>query len=157
MTTPDIRESAKPVVTNLRDVYKKLAITEANVELLAKMVKSSIGTNDVRNFVCNQSGLRRVNKSLDKKSIKRLMRKKLDDACAVAARLKRLKISLKKQLYKSESGGKDVVRECEKIFKKEKAQQRDKNVKKFEWCVRKQERVDIETKAPKEVIEYIKE
>ena len=76
MTTPDVRDSAEHVVTQLIDVYKKLAITEANIELLAKMVKSSIGTNDVRNFVCNQSGLRRINKSLDKKSIKRLMRKK---------------------------------------------------------------------------------
>ena len=87
ITTPDVRECAKPVVMKLKDVYRKLAVTEANIVLLAKMVKNSIGTNDVHNFVCKQVGLRRVNKYLDKKTIKELMKRKLDDACAFAVNM----------------------------------------------------------------------
>ena len=69
MTTP-IEGCAKPVVTQLRNAYRNLAIAEANVEMLARMVRNMVGTNDVRNFVCKQVNMRRVNKCLDKNLIK---------------------------------------------------------------------------------------
>ena len=69
-TTPCNRASAKFVVRQLKDKYKKLAITEANVELLAKMTRNSVATNDIRSFVKNQSDMRRVKGGLNKKLIK---------------------------------------------------------------------------------------
>ena len=96
MTTSKM-ECAKPVVTQLKETYKKLAVAEANVEMLTKMTKNMVGTNDVRNFVCKQVDMRRVNKSFDRKTIKKLMKKKWEDACAFASRLQRQKTNLKKR------------------------------------------------------------
>ena len=86
-TTPCTRASAKPVVRQLKEVYGKLALTEANIELLTRMTREAIATNDIRNFVRKQMSMRRVKTGLDKKIKKKLMKQKLDDACMLATRL----------------------------------------------------------------------
>ena len=58
--TPCDMASAKPVVRQLKDIYKKLRMAEANVEILAKMTRNTVATNDIRNFVWKQSCMRRV-------------------------------------------------------------------------------------------------
>ena len=156
MTTPNTYGSAKPVVTELRNAYKKLAIAEANIDMLAKMVRNMIGTNDVRNFICKQVSMRRVNATLDKKAIKKLMRRKLDDACAHASRLRSNKQKLKKRLQSYGAVYRKVVGECETEFRVIKANQRYKNSKKYEWCAMKQEKIDVESSVPEEVLEYVR-
>ena len=62
-----MEESDKPVVKMLKDTCLKIAETEANVSLFQHMVKNKVATNDIRNFVVKQSGMRRTNKKLDMK------------------------------------------------------------------------------------------
>ena len=155
MTTPETRESAKLVVTKQKDTYRKLAIDEANVEMLAKMMRNAVGTNDVRNFVCKQISMRRVNKKLDNKLIRKLMKNKLDDTCAIITRVRQLKQRLKMKLYRMNvlvMNLKKTLRECELEYKMLNARQRVKNINKVERCTMKQERIDVEACVPQGVM-----
>ena len=158
-TMPYDGAHAKPVVRQLREIYNKIAITEANIELLAKMTKDAIATNDVRNFVWKQSCMRRVRNGLDKKTIKKLMKQKLDDACSFATRLKQRRQKLRRDAMKSMKPVRAVKRligDCEIEFKNTKTMQRMKNNKKLESLTRKQDMLEIGDNVPEGVVEFVK-
>ena len=55
VSKPCTRASATKVVRRLKDVCRKLSVTESNVELFSKMTRNTIATNDVRSFMVSQS------------------------------------------------------------------------------------------------------
>ena len=80
-----------PVEKRLKKVCKKLNITEVNIGLFHRMVKSGVVTNDVRGFIENQQQLKRSASSPSKALLKAAMKQKLTDACSTAGRLRREK------------------------------------------------------------------
>ena len=94
MTKPGVSYAStdpKKVEEQLRGVYKKLNETEAVIDMFSQMVRCGVATNDVRNFVTNQSNMKKTSNNYDLKLSKNVMRRKLNDACAHASRLRREK------------------------------------------------------------------
>ena len=75
----------------LKGTCKRLNETEAVVEMFSQMIRNGVATNDVRNFVAKQSDMKKANNKYDLKLSKTAMRRKLNDACAQASRLRRTK------------------------------------------------------------------
>ena len=155
MTTSPREISAKPAVTLLRRTCKKVAEVEANVELLTKMTKNSVATNDVRGFVCNQTNLRKVNKGFNKKTIKRLMKEKLDDSCSQLSNLKQRRTRLRKEVQKLGAEGRKALKECDAIAKVTKTRHREKNERKYNWNSMKQDKLELEDCVPDKVKEIV--
>ena len=62
------------------------------------MVHNGVATNDVRSFVLNQAGLKRVDHKVNESITRKAMKDKLIYACAVARKLRREKVVLKNLL-----------------------------------------------------------
>ena len=75
----------------LKGTCKRLNETEAVVEMFSQMIRNGVATNNVRNFVAKQSDMKKANNKYDLKLSKTAMRRKLNDACAQASRLRRTK------------------------------------------------------------------
>ena len=151
MTTSLNEKSAKTAVKLLRRTCKKIAEVESNVKLFTKMTKFSVATNDVRSFLCNQIQSKRVNKKLNSKSIKHLMRQKLNDACSQLNILKQKRVKLRKSTLKLCSNGKKLVEECDGEAKVTKNRQDEKNSRKFEWNKLKQDKLNLSENVPEGV------
>ena len=91
-------QSPEGVEKQLRHVSRKLAETEVNIGLFNKMAKECVPTNDVRHFILNQTGMKQSSSIVQYKTVRRIMREKLNDACSTANRLRRKKKSLKRLL-----------------------------------------------------------
>ena len=121
LTTPQKEERAQQVEKLLKKTCKNIAETEANVDMLTKMSKMAIATNDVRNFVVNQAKLKKRSKGLNKQIIKNSMRSKLNDACVDLHHLKQSRDRLRQktmQIYSTEkSEGRRIIRKCNRIGK----------------------------------------
>ena len=150
---------AYEVDSQLMKICRKLAIVEANVELLSKMTKNCVATEDVRNFMDNQRSKHGVRKSLNKKAIKNIMSQKYRDASVVASRLRQDRCRLRKECKKKvpNRDWKNMEKEIEDDVSRVKNEKRVKNSKKYESCMRKQERIDAEDKVPEGVFEMIKD
>ena len=99
MTMPQEELRAKPVVRQLRQICKKIARTESNVELFSEMVRQGVPSDDARCFMLQQRNKQRVNKQLNKGLIKKIMRQKYDDACVEASRLRQKRHRLRVQVW----------------------------------------------------------
>ena len=73
-TTTPVKGKNKSVEKHLRETTLKLTETEATVNLLSKMVRHGIATNDVYSFVRKQCKIRKSSNKLDYKLIKSNMR-----------------------------------------------------------------------------------
>ena len=160
MTTPQVEECAKPVVKLLQKTCRRLAESEANVNMFKQMARNTIATNDVRSYVANQSKMRRRSNGLDKKLIKNSMKGKLNDACAEVARLKQYRGKLRVKLMEAYKHNKSVARaiykKCEKEARRVRKEQTDKNKKKYEHNARKQQNLEAEDEVPEGVNKLIK-
>ena len=97
MTTPQEEIRAKPVVRQLRQICKKIARTESNVDLFSDMVRQGVPTDDVRNFMLQQKMKQKTDKHWNKGLIRKIMRQKYDDACVEASRLRQKRHRLRVQ------------------------------------------------------------
>ena len=109
------------------------------MKMLTKMTKTSVATNEVREFVYNQFKIRRMNGQGSIKMIKNLMKHKVNDACAQLNALKQRRCRLRKEVIMLGSYGKRVMSECDKKAKYAKSKQCIKNRKKYKWNSLKQD------------------
>ena len=137
------------VDSQLMKICRKLAIVEANVELLSKMTRNCVATEDVRSFMDNQRSKHGVKKSLNKRAIKSVMGQKFRDACMVASRLRQDRCRLRKECRKKvpSRDWKQIEKEMEDKVREWKNDKRVRNNKKYENCIRKQERIDAYKKS----------
>ena len=61
---PQEEMHAKPVVRQLRQISKKIATVESNVELFSNMVRQGVPSDDARCFMVQQRNKQRINKQL---------------------------------------------------------------------------------------------
>ena len=83
------------VEEQLKKVCERLRVTEVNIGMFSRMVRTDVATNDVRNFVLKQSNMKKASDKFDLKLCKSIMKRKLNDACALASRLRNSKNKLK--------------------------------------------------------------
>ena len=142
LTTPSKEDSDKPVEKYLQDICLKLTEVESTINLFAKMVRTGIATNDIRNFVIKQSKMKRISNSLDIKVLRSTMKSKLRDACAFANRLRQQRNRLKKSIMNKYRGnvsrGNSVIRLCVNRAKQHRLKCDKKNRMKYETCKNKQ-------------------
>ena len=123
------------VEKQLKEICMKLNETEANVEMFCNMVRNGIATNDVRNFVSKQSDMKRANNKYDLKLSRSVMRRKLDDACAQASRLRRTKNEIESLLTGKHGYSKSKLRNLVNRVKKQntyhKARHKNKTINKL--------------------------
>ena len=157
MTTSLEETCAETVARQLRQTCRKLAVTEANVELFSDMAKNGVATDDVRSFVVQQREKQGVFKNLNKRVIKDVMKQKYKDACAVASRLRQKRHVLRsrgRRVFMNKDW-KYETREIERNARVCKDEQRRKNYKKYAHCMRKQEKYEAEVSLPKGVLDYV--
>ena len=107
--------NAKEVEEQLIETCVKLDETEVNVRLLDKMIRNGVATNDVRNFVTKQAGLKRMNGEINYALTKKAMKSKFVDACSLARKLRKTKTILKNLLTEK---FKYSNKECKRIVKR---------------------------------------
>ena len=90
--------SAKMVEEQLIETCVKLNETEVNVKLLSRMIRNGVATNDVRNFVTKQAGLKRMDGEINCALTKKAMKSKFVDACSLARELRKSKAMLRNLL-----------------------------------------------------------
>ena len=78
----------KHVVGKLEKCWTKLVHTESNMFLFNELLKRNISTRDVFFFALKQAKIRKIYKKLDPPLSKVAMKSKLNDACAMAHRLR---------------------------------------------------------------------
>ena len=91
-------QNNRSVECRLKETYRRIAVTEANVFLFTTLKNLNLATNDVANFVKKQTIHKRVNSRPDLKVQKTAMQSKLADSLVYASRLRRQRDSLKKKL-----------------------------------------------------------
>ena len=93
-------ESPEMVEEQLSVVCHKLKETEVKIDMISRMVRNNVATNDVRNFVRKQSKMKRSSSNMNLKLSRIAMKSKLSDLCATANRLRRRKRELREKLRK---------------------------------------------------------
>ena len=148
----------------LKGVCRKLNETEAIVEMFSQMVSNGVATNDVRNFVVKQSNMKKSDNKYDLKLSKAAMRRKLNDACAQASRLRRKKRELESLLATQHEYSKSKLRNLINRVKKQNTHHRTrhktKTIYKYKHCEKKIKAVsrEINNKGiPREVWEILKD
>ena len=118
------------VERQLAKACKQLYVTEVNIELFQRMIKSNVATNDVRNFAFKQQNLNRQASKSAKILSRVAMRQKLRDAYSTARCLKERKKMLKESLSTehnySKSKIKRVMKRIKNIAKNYRIQQKTK-------------------------------
>ena len=136
-----IRMDHKKVEKQLKDVCTKLNETEANINMFGHMIRNGIATNDVRNFVSKQSDMKRMSNKYDQRLSKTAMRRKINDACAQALRLRRMKndmlLLLTEQYGYSKSKLRNLMNRVKKQNTYHKAQHMTKTINKYKHCEKK--------------------
>ena len=154
-----------PVERQLNKVCNKLNITEVNIGLFNRMIRSNIATNDVRNFVNKQQKLKKSSKVGSGRVLTKVaMKQKLRDAYSTANGLRREKKRLKETLHVeggySKSRTKRTVRKVMKRANIIRHQQKIKVKKKFLHCKSKylwEEQTAEFDLLPSDVKEYVRE
>ena len=159
-----IKMDHKTVEKQLKEICMKLNETEANVEMFCNMVKNGVATNDVRNFVSKQTDMKRTNNKYDLKFSRTVMRRKLNDACAQASRLRRTKNEIESLLTEKHGYSKSKLRNLVHRVKKQntyhKARHKIKTIDKYKHCENKMRAVCRQKNnkdIPKEVWEVLKD
>ena len=157
LTTVQNVQSDNKVEKLLEKTYLKLAESEATTEMFRRMLATGVSTNDVRNFMINQSKSRRMKPGCDNRVMKAAMRSKLSDALSCSNRLRQTKNRLRKDLFKMNKT--NTARNMIKIFnakvKKHKRLCTIKNIRKYELCRAKQSIFNTTSKAPSETMEIL--
>ena len=94
MTSASYNEAGqdpKQVEEQLMKVCERLRVTEVNIGMFSRMIKTDVATNDVRNFVLKQSNMKKASDKFDMRLCKSIMKRKLNDACALASSLRNSK------------------------------------------------------------------
>ena len=76
-------QNEKTVECRLKRTYELLAVTEANIEMFDALIKLNLATNEVMNFVNNQTIHKRVDKKPDLRVQKHAMKSKISDSIAI--------------------------------------------------------------------------
>ena len=134
-------KNAKEVEELLVKTCEKLNQAEVNTRLFNKMVRNGVATNDVRNFVSKQAGLKRINHQMNESLTRKAMKAKFIDACALTRKLRHEKVVIKELLR---TKFKYSMKKCRKLVKRTigmTANQRHihnkKSKRKFEHCKNK--------------------
>ena len=111
-------QDPKLVEEQLKKVCERLRITEVNIGMFSQMVKNEVATNDVRNFVAKQSNMKKASEKFDMKLCNSVMKRKLNDACALASRLRssknRLRVILSDKFKYSNSKCRNIINRVNK-------------------------------------------
>ena len=141
-TTP-IKGKRKTVEEQLLKTTRLLIDTESNIALFSKMIKHGLSTNDVYNFVRNQSDLRKSSNRVDYKLMKNNMRQKLNDACSYATKLRQNRKALLDKLFKkhveNRTRARKVVEHLKEKSRRQKERNRKRDSEKYNHCKRKQQ------------------
>ena len=119
------------VVSKLVQKWRELTKVECSISLFASLLKKNIATRDIFHFVQKQANLRKAFKNLDVPLTKAAMRCKMNDACSLAHRTKRVVNRLKSDLLQA-TGNKrylqrKIVKQVRALVTKEKLEQLRKN------------------------------
>ena len=104
------KQNIKTVECQLEMTLDKLAVTETNIELFGTLMKLGLATNDVNSFIQKQTSHKKANDRPNFRVQRAAMRSKLDDACAHARYLRRLRDTLRKRVLKKFSSRKSFCR-----------------------------------------------
>ena len=114
-------QNSKTVECQLKETYKRIAETEANIYVFKTLKSLNLATNDITNFVKKQTIHKRVIVRPDLKVQKIAMKSKIADAVAFAERLRKLRNSLKKKVSRKyadrKSKGRRVLDSLLKVYR----------------------------------------
>ena len=94
----DVCSDSKAVERQLTKVCRQLNVTEVNIGMFRRMVKTNVATNDVRSFAFNQQNLNRQSSRTAMILSRVAMKQKLRDAYSTARSLRDRKKMLKESL-----------------------------------------------------------
>ena len=141
-TTP-IKGKRKTVEEQLARTTRLLIDTESNISLFSKMIKNGLATNDIYNFVRNQSCLRKTTNRMDYKLMKSNMRQKLNDACSYASKLRQNKKVLLDKLYRKHAENKIRAKRVVKRLREKGNRQKERNKRRMsKWRHNRFDRFD---------------
>ena len=124
-------------------VCNQLNVTEVNIGMFQRMIRSGVATNDVRNFAHKQQNLNRQASRTASVLSRVAMKQKLKDAFSTAEDLRKKKKMLKESLYYehnySRAKTKRVVKKIMTRANNCRIQQKAKVRKKYVHCKKRSE------------------
>ena len=135
-------QNPKTVECKLKETYKRLAETEANIYVFKTLLSLNLATNDITNFVKKQTIHKRVIVRPDLRVQKTAMKSKIADAIAFAGRLRKLRDSLKKKVSRKyadrKSKGRRVLESLLKVYRQFKESEIEDAKSKIDHIVNKE-------------------